>query len=114
MFLRLSRSRSFEKARNPEAYLWRSTINLAFEWRRKQKGDVSLAEEAILPANDAPSALERIVRQEELTQLLDATARLKELDRQVVVLRYIEQKSYEEISKLTGKKQSPIKRGDLL
>ena len=45
-----------------------------------------------------------MIRDEELEQVLDATSRLTDLARDVVVMRYIEQVSYEEIGRRLGKK----------
>ena len=104
LFLRLWNSKAFDKAEDPFAYACRSAINLAFEWRRRQKitsqpleGNCSLVE-------DNSSALGKMVQAEQLEQVLDATCKLTDLARDVVVMRYIEQVSYEEIAERLGKK----------
>jgi RNA polymerase sigma factor (sigma-70 family) len=77
-------------------------INLAFEWRRRQIACRPLEENCAVP-QDESSALGRLIQAEELEQVLEATSRLTDLARDVVVMRYIEQDSYEEIAERLGK-----------
>ncbi len=44
-----------------------------------------------------------MVQAEDLEQILDATSKLTDLARDVVVMRYIEQASYDEIAQRLGK-----------
>ncbi len=46
----------------------------------------------------------KMIQNEELEQVLDATMQLTDLARDVVVMHYIEQESYEEIGQRLGKK----------
>ena len=55
------------------------------------------------------SAIRKMIRDEELEQVLDATAKLSDLARNVVVMRYIEQASYEEIGRRLGKKPQHVR-----
>jgi RNA polymerase sigma factor (sigma-70 family) len=50
-----------------------------------------------------------MIRAEELEQVLDATAKLNDLARNVVVMRYIEQASYEEIGRRLARKPQHIR-----
>ena len=109
LFIRLANSRQFEKAKNPAAYAWRTAINLAFESRRQRKIKFTSLDEICLPAVTDSSALEKIIRVEELRQLLDATSKLPDLTRQVVVMRYIEQEPYEVIARQLGKKPQHLR-----
>ncbi len=104
LFIRLSNSSGFDRAKNPFSYAYKAAINLAFEWRRKRNINYQPLEDDCLPPDPEPSALERMIRTEELNQILDATSQLSELARNVVVMRYIEQLSYEEIAQRLGKK----------
>jgi len=104
LFIRLSSSNGLDKARDPFAYAHRAAINLAFEWRRRQKVKCQSLDEDCLAAPSSSSPLGTIIRREELEQLLDATSQLSRLARDVVVMHYIEQESYEEISQRLGKK----------
>jgi RNA polymerase sigma-70 factor (ECF subfamily) len=103
LFLRLWNSKAFDKAEDPFAYAYRSTINLGFEWRRQQQVCQAMQKDCLAEQNDS-SALEKMIRAEELEQILDATSKLNVLARDVVVMRYIEQDSYEEIAERLGKK----------
>ena len=104
LFIRLSGSNGFDRAKNPFAYAYKVAINLAFGWRRKCKIKVQPLDEDCLPADTEPSGLERMVRTEQLHQILDAMSQLSELARNVVVMRYIEQQSYDQIAQRLGKK----------
>ena len=103
LLLRLWNSNGFDKAQDPFAYAHRAAVNLAFEWRRKRKTTCQLSEENC-PAADVMSAAGIMIRAEELEQVLDASSRLNDLARNVVVMRYVEQMSYEEIARRLGKK----------
>ncbi len=104
LFIRLWNSKAFDKAENPFAYAYRAAINLAFEWRRRQKTTCQLLEENCPAVEDGPSALGKMIQAEELEQVLNATSKLTDLARDIVVMRYIEQDSYEEIAQRLGKK----------
>jgi len=104
LFIRLWNSKAFDKAEDPFAYAYRASINLAFEWRRKQKARCRPLEENCPVASENSSALGKMIRAEELEQVLNATSRLTDLARDVVVMRYIEQDSFEEIAERLGKK----------
>lgn len=103
LFLRLWNSNGFDNAQDPFAYAYRTAVNLAFEWRRGQKTTCLLLDENH-PVVDGPSVLGKMIRAEELEKALDATSRLSNLARDVVVMRYIEQASYEEIGQRLGKR----------
>jgi len=108
LLTRLWSSNGFDKAQDPAAYAHRAAINLAFEWRRTRKTTCQLSEQNC-PAADGPSASEQMIRSEELEQVLDATSKLNDLARNVVVMRYIEQASYEETGRRLGKKPQHVR-----
>lgn len=108
LFLRLWNSEAFDKARDPSTYAYRAAINLAFEWRRKQQTACQALEQNYR-ATDKSSALEKMIQAEELQQVLNATSRLNNLARDVVVMHYIEQHSYEKIGEWLGKKPQHIR-----
>ncbi|OHB79328.1 MAG: hypothetical protein A2Z25_23120 [Planctomycetes bacterium RBG_16_55_9] len=109
LFLRLWNSRAFDKVEDPFAYAYRTAINLVFEWRRRQQIACQPVEGKYPAARDNPSTLGKMIQAEELEQVLDATSRLSELARDVVVMRYIEQDSYEEIAERLGKKPQHVR-----
>ncbi len=106
---RLCQSRGLEGARDPSAYVYRAAANLAFEWRRTQRARrQSEARNGAMPAA-APSPLGAVIEDEELEQVLDAAGRLREVAREAVLLRYLEQMSYEEIACRLGKKPQHVR-----
>ena len=104
LFLKLLNSKTFDKAEDPFAYAYRAAINLAFEWRRKQKAIYRISQENCPAPKDNPSALGKMIQAEEMEQVLNAASKLTDLARDVVVMHYIEQDSYEEIGRRLGKK----------
>jgi RNA polymerase sigma-70 factor (ECF subfamily) len=104
LFIRLWNSNAFDSAEDPFAYAYRSAINLAFEWRKRKKLTCQSLDENCPAVEHNSSAIGKMIREEELEQVLDATLRLSDLAREVVVMRYIEQDSYEEIAERLGKK----------
>ena len=108
LFLRLWNSKSFENAKDPFAYAYRAAINLAFEWRRK-KNAAALSLEVDSPVQITSSALGNMIAREELQQVLDATMQLNDISRDVIIMHYIEQESYEEIAKRLGKKSQYLR-----
>jgi RNA polymerase sigma factor (sigma-70 family) len=106
---RLCRSRGLDRAQDPFAYAHRAAVNLAFEWRRNQRARrQSELRNSDLPAT-APSPLGAIIEEEDMVRVLDATSRLRTAAREAVILRYIEQMSYEEISRRLGKKPQHVR-----
>lgn len=109
LFIKLSRSKGFARARDPFAYAHRAAVNLAFEWHRRQKTRFVRLDEDCLTPQHRPSALQMMIQQEQLQQVLDATSKLGKLARDVVVMRHIEQESYEDIARRLGKKPQHIR-----
>jgi len=86
------------------AYARRTAINLAFDWRRRQKIRRSCSLDGLLErASEDRAPLSRLIESEELEQVLAALDRLHGASREVFVLRHIEQHSYEEIAGQFGK-----------
>ncbi|UCG59838.1 MAG: RNA polymerase sigma factor [Phycisphaerales bacterium] len=109
LFMRLSRSDGFDKARDPYAYAYRAAINLAFAWRRNSRRKSHSLDEIRLPAENPGSSIDTMIQAEELQRVLEATSRLSSLARHVVVMRYIEQEPYEEIGRRLGKKPQYVR-----
>ena len=106
LFLKLRRSEGLARAGNRKAYLFRTAIHLAFDWRRARRptgplpGDSAVAEE---------SPLDRLIDAEELDQVLDALQYLPELGRHVLVLRYLQQQDYTDIAQQLGKTEHQVR-----
>ncbi|HLN26934.1 MAG TPA: RNA polymerase sigma factor [Gemmataceae bacterium] len=106
LFLKLRRSGRLIRADNRKAYLFRTAIHLAFDWRRAQRPTVPLRTE---PAAPAESSLKRLIDAEELEQILDAMSNLSELNQQVLVLRYLQHLEYTEIAEQLGKTEHQVR-----
>ena len=100
LFIQLSCSRSFDKAKNPHAYAWKAATNLAFRWQGRKK-PVPLPDALVL--EDVHEEQQQVIQEEQIQKVLEITASFKELNRQVIVMRFIEQKSYEEMAERLGK-----------
>jgi RNA polymerase sigma factor (sigma-70 family) len=101
LFVKLASSHGLQRADDPAAYVKRSAINLALDWRRARRPHDGTAEiEA--PTSD-PSALDALIDREDVERILDASAELSELSRQVLVMRYVQQESFEAIGAALGR-----------
>lgn len=103
LFLRLSRSKGLERARDPYAYAWRAAANLAFEWRRQRKIRLQPLEEDIREDEPEDQPVGKVIQDEQVQRVLEATSRLDELARNVIVMRFVEQEPYEEIAARLGR-----------
>ena len=103
LFICLSRSNGFNRSSSTYAYAWKTAANLAFEWRRRQKVQLVPLSQAEMAVDSKCTALEQLISEEQFELVLNCTAELSELARNVVVMRYIEQESYDHIAKCLGK-----------
>jgi RNA polymerase sigma-70 factor (ECF subfamily) len=86
------------------AYARRTAINLAFDWRRRQAKRRTCSLEALAErASETAGPLSKLIASEELEQVLAAIDRLSGASREVFVMRYIQQSSYEEIAEQLDK-----------
>jgi RNA polymerase sigma-70 factor (ECF subfamily) len=86
------------------AYARRTAINLAFDWRRRQAVRRACSLDAASQrASDDAAPLSRLIESEELNQVLTAIDQLSGASREVLVMRYIQQDSYETIAGQLGK-----------
>ena len=103
LFIKLNNSTGIGKVANWDAYVRRAAINLAFDWRRRQKQTILPLRQVAEPASNEDSPLGKLVRNEELQKTLDAVGRLKKVSREVLVMRYLQQESYDNIAEQLGK-----------
>jgi len=103
LFIKLSNSRGFQRCTNHDAYARKAAINLAFDWRRKFKQKFQLHPEICEPVSNESSPLSKLIRTEELEEMLDAVGRLNRSWRQALVMRYIQQQSYDDIAEQLNK-----------
>jgi RNA polymerase sigma factor (sigma-70 family) len=100
LFLKLRCAEGLRRATNRKAYVFRTAIHLAFDWRRERHVVQPLRSD---PAGSAKSQLDRLMEAEQLEQVLDALEDLSELNRQVIVLRFLQHQEYSEIAEQLGK-----------
>jgi RNA polymerase sigma-70 factor (ECF subfamily) len=103
LFIKLNNSKGFEKSTNRDAYVRKAAINLAFDWRRKFRQKLNLSPVICEPVSKEDSPLSKLIQTEELEEMLDAIGRLNKSWRQVIVMRYIQQQSYDDIAEQTEK-----------
>jgi RNA polymerase sigma factor (sigma-70 family) len=103
LFLALSRSPAFHRAKDPAAYAYRSAMHLAFAWRRERKREPVPEPLQGEPESVGSSPLTRMVRLEEFELVLGMLDSLPKLGRDIVVMRYIQGDDYEEIARRVGK-----------
>ncbi|MEN6577737.1 MAG: sigma-70 family RNA polymerase sigma factor [Phycisphaerales bacterium] len=104
LFLRLSSAKDQGGIDCWYAYARRTAINLAFDWRRRERiRQACSLGESLEHVSQAGSPLGTLIESEELEEILAAIDRLRSPSREAFVLRYIEQESYERIAEQLGK-----------
>jgi RNA polymerase sigma-70 factor (ECF subfamily) len=109
LFIKLSHSRGLEKADNRGAYARRAAINLAFDWRRTHRRAALRLERVRRQASNDDSPLTKMIHSEELRDILDALSQLKKTSREALVMRYIQQESYDHIAEQMGKTSHQVR-----
>ena len=102
LFIKLNDNKKLAKIENPAAYARKTAINLAFDWRRKNREGANI-ESVGEPQAVGMSPLDKLIGDEELNCVLDSIEKLPAEFRQVLVMRSIEQASYDQIAAETGK-----------
>jgi RNA polymerase sigma factor (sigma-70 family) len=103
LFLRLSRSHTLSRAVDPVGYAVRAATRLAFDWRRSQRRRRETTAIGNEPASIDQQKPCRLEQREDLQAVLDAIQRLSTVCRDIVVMRYLEGRPYEEIAAAVGK-----------
>ncbi len=103
LFIKLNNKSHFDKVRNRYAYARKTAINLAFEWRRNQKLNSVGLDLISEPASNNISPLSKLIRTEELDEILNAIGKLNKVPREAFVMRYIQQEPYDSIAEQLGK-----------
>ena len=101
LFLKLRLARNVDRVVNPNAYVRRTAINLAFDWRKNKPKHAPL-DEVHAQQTTEPSPLTELVRKEELDEILNGIAKLKGQSREAFVMRHIQEKSNDEIAEQLG------------
>ncbi|MCY2924453.1 MAG: sigma-70 family RNA polymerase sigma factor [Planctomycetota bacterium] len=103
LFLRLARARTFADARDPRAYAARVAINLAMDWRRRRARDRQPIDVPVALTGPTASPLADVQAAEETEAIMDAVGKLPASLRDAVVMRCVQQESYESIAAHLGK-----------
>jgi RNA polymerase sigma factor (sigma-70 family) len=103
LFIKLNNKRRFDKIRNRYAYARKTAINLAFEWRRNQKLNSVGLDQISEPASNNLSPINKLIRTEELDEILNAIGKLNKVPREAFVMRYIQQEPYDFIAEQLDK-----------
>jgi RNA polymerase sigma-70 factor (ECF subfamily) len=98
LFIKLSNTNDLNDVENLDAYARRTAINLAYDWRRSNKRNSIGLDRLQEPASNDNSPLANMVRTEELEQVLDSIGKLNKSSRVILVMRYIEEQSTEDIA----------------
>jgi len=109
LFVKLSDSRAMNRAANRDAYVRRTAINLAFDWHRAQKRAVLSLDHVKRQSPGDDSPLAKLIQSEEISETLDAIGRLKKSFREALVMRYIQQQSYEYIAEQMGRSSHQVR-----
>ena len=102
LFLKLCEADGLAQAPRPEQYLFRSAINLAFDWRSRKGREIIAAPLNGVEACARPAPIEHAIRHEELERVMLAVEQLPPGDRELVVLRFLHGSSYEELADQLG------------
>ncbi len=103
LFIKLNNTSRFDRVRNRYAYARKTAINLAFEWRRNRKLNRMGLDQISEPASNDSSPLNKLIRTEELDEILNAIGKLNKVPREAFVMRYIQQEPYDYIAEQLGK-----------
>lgn len=100
LVVKLSQASGFTSAAQPYAYARATATNLAFSWMRRRRPERSL-EYFDYQAHEMPP-WSKMVRTEEIQQMLDAMDTLSERDRVILVMRYFDEAGYDDICRVIG------------
>lgn len=98
LFLKLSRSSGFKTAPNQQAYLLRSAIHLAFDWRKQNRKSVSLEECKIEITQPGTSPADGLINAELVGKVLQALEMLSDNDRELLCMRFLDEMSNETLA----------------
>lgn len=94
------------RVRELAGYATRTAVHLGLDWRHRRARQANDLPDV---GDPRPTPDEQIEHRESLERLLDAVQRLREPLREIVVLRYIEDQSYEAIAAALGKTSQQVR-----
>lgn len=102
LFLKLGNYDRVEEIADLDAYAHRTAVNLAFDWRRRNRKTIVNIEYISEPASQETPPLDRTIQAEELEETLKAVGQLDGTSREAFVMRYIQQQSYDYMARVFG------------
>lgn len=91
-----------DEIKNIRAFVYQIARNIVVDFYRKNKNDIPIEEVSEMDfASEAPIAL--LSKTDDLQTTLQALRQLKEEYKEIIVMRYLDELSYSEISDATGK-----------
>jgi len=102
LFLKLSRSNGFKTAPNQEAYLLRSAIHIAFDWRKQNRKLISLEDFKTEITQPGISPADGLIQAEMVGKVLQALEMLSDNDRELICMRFLEEMSNETLAAHLG------------
>jgi RNA polymerase sigma-70 factor (ECF subfamily) len=109
LFIKLWNTNNLYDVKNLSAYARRAAINLAFDWRRSRKPSHLGLDRLQEQASNEISPLTKMVHTEELEQILETIGQLNKTHREVLVMRYIEEQSTDDIAKQLHKSPHQVR-----
>jgi len=109
LFIKLSNSRELDEVKNLGAYARRAAINLAFDWRRSRKRTNVGLDQLDEPASNDNAPLRKLIQTEQLQQVLETIGQLNKAPREVLVMRYIEEQSTDDIAEQLHKSPHQVR-----
>jgi RNA polymerase sigma factor (sigma-70 family) len=108
LVIRLLESKKFFGATSKIAFARRCAMNLAFNWRRRARPKLpGLSLEG--QADPKPSPHQQVADADEFQEILRASETLSELQRDIFILHFVEQESYESIASQYGKTAQQVR-----
>ncbi|MCL4353182.1 sigma-70 family RNA polymerase sigma factor [Patescibacteria group bacterium] len=90
------------------SFLFTIARNITIDWTRKKKQvSLELVEDHQLADNIEID--KNVIRQEENQLLLKALSKLKEKEKNIIILRFFEELSFAEIGRIVGKKEATVR-----
>ena len=109
LFIKLSSTDALDGIDNWYGYTRTTAVNLAFDHHRRNKRAAAAVSHVSRPEVEHGSPLGGMVQAEELQQVLRAIGRLNGTSREVFVMRYIQQRSYDYIAEQLGKTSHQVR-----
>jgi len=105
----LSSIQQFRGDSSFESWLYRMVVNSCLDYHRRRRRFLPLVDEALdVFRSSKEGALSEMLREEQTERVQQVVAQLPEDQRIVVVLRYTEGRSYEEIADLLGCRRGTV------